>query len=719
MSIADIDKHIQFEQARRTGYFMKKLADYKTRYNIWDRPDKSKDPNAFPWTGASDQKVYKVESEIRKAKAMRVSAFFKSRMFFEPMDRTALENAKLAEEFWHWMVHMRVQPRREVILAADILGELGLVVIHTVWDMEKSILFEAFNPKLLPPDVLQAIQENKIQLAEQLLPIVRAIYPDNTDQELIKAWDDFNNGVPLDDIKLKRVCYTKAQPYFAACSPTRDIIVPSYTTELNNADWIVRIYRYSQQALIRDQFNLDYDPKIVKWLCDNCYDQYGNAKTREISTTQDSAVKSLRDARYGISSDAREGLLVYDLYERVYDPKDGKASMRVVTYCPAYQDKPLRKVKNLGYPHGQYPFVEIEEEVVDRNIHASRGKPNILKPIQDELKIQKDSRIDRTNYNLLPTVVHPMGMPPGELGPASTYGYAVKPDELGYLQLPPQDGTSDRVSAELRADSDEFYGSVSPGSPSPTGSIQPQSAKADQMQGAVNNVLQEFELENWMMGWQRAMQQGWALTQAYLPEEIWFKAVGVPNAPSLRVSVDLIQGKYVIVPVVSIQDIMPEKAQESAKMILDVAMQDHSGAVDLYEALQVFFTRLDVKAARRVLRPPQQAQQNEIDAEQTALTRISAGVPMDVPPNCNFQLRIKIAEQYIQQPDIQQRINSDKGFAVRMKVHMEQLQQVAAQAKNAQTGRQGALFPHPFNMQPPQPSDMIQPGNPATLQNAQ
>jgi hypothetical protein len=682
-----INTLVEGARSKRTTYISKQLENFKTRRCLFDHPDKKTDPNAFPWMGASDQKVYTVDTEIRRGKALKVNALFKSRLSFEPQGKTPTERAKNVEEYWHWNFFHKVRPRREAIILADMLEEKGLAFLFIPWVYETQTIDEPVAQETWAPEELQALKDPNV-LEETVMPIVQQRYPKAKPEQIIKGIQDLRAGVDPENIKLPKLVYTKQQAEYIALSPDRDLVFPEYTDDIQDADWIARMHNYTRSGLKKDAYSLGYDKKVVDHLCDTFFDVEGRPiATAKRSTPDGTSLKSQQDSEFGIMSE--EGLPVVDFFEREW-LDDGSCRIVVTTFASCYMDKPLRKTIPLNYGHGFYPFVAFELDPGQRSIYASRGKAEILKPIQDELKIQKDSRIDRTTMATLPPIEHPLGQPPSEMGPGAQVGYVSKRGETGFFEIPKFDPGSDRVEGGLRADIQDYYGTMNSGA-SHTGSVTPISADQSAQVGEMNGLLTEYDLENWFAGWERAIAQGFALTQQFLKGDVWFRAMGDPNAYPIRVSAEEIAGAYDIVPIISVQDLSPSKSMEAATQFLQAATTDQTGTLDPGQAYIEWATRLNMKMAKKILRPGVAAQQAEINAVEDDIVKIKSGIPKQAPMKSNAQFRLQYLQQYVSQPDVQQAIKNDPAFGDRMVAYIKQYEMQIQQQQNAQIGRQGAI----------------------------
>jgi hypothetical protein len=88
------------------------------------------------------------------------------------------------------------------------------------------------------------------------------------------------------------------------------------------------------------------------------------------------------------------------------------------------------------------------------------------------------------------------------------------------------------------------------------------------------------------------------------------------------------------------------------------------------------------------------AQQKVVKDVTDDLTKIFSGIEVGARPN-GAQMALQLVQQYTSQPDIAQRLQSDKMFAERLSKYASQYAFALQQAQNAQIGRIGT---EPANM---------------------
>jgi hypothetical protein len=71
------------------------------------------------------------------------------------------------------------------------------------------------------------------------------------------------------------------------------------------------------------------------------------------------------------------------------------------------------------------------------------------------------------------------------------------------------------------------------------------------------------------------------------------------------------------------------------------------------------------------------------------LAKIFAGIPVGAKPN-GGEIALQIVQEYIQQPNIQEKLASDPVFAQNLQNYTAKYEQQLAQQRNAEIGRLGA-----------------------------
>ena len=126
----------------------------------------------------------------------------------------------------------------------------------------------------------------------------------------------------------------------------------------------------------------------------------------------------------------------------------------------------------------------------------------------------------------------------------------------------------------------------------------------------------------------------------------------------------------------------PDSQESKLKQMVQLMSLDRNGRINVDSLLDVLAGSVDPVLADAILQPKEVAQQEIVKDVTDDLTKIHAGIEMPARPN-GGQVAMQIIQQYMQQPDIAQRLQSDQGFSQRLQKYMSQYEFAQAQQVNA------------------------------------
>ena len=88
--------------------------------------------------------------------------------------------------------------------------------------------------------------------------------------------------------------------------------------------------------------------------------------------------------------------------------------------------------------------------------------------------------------------------------------------------------------------------------------------------------------------------------------------------------------------------------------------------------------------------PKETASQKAVEEERQTIAEIYAGVPPNVRPNDAHEMKLQVFQQWLQQPDVTQKVQQDPALQERIQNYLQQRQMQVTQKQNAQIGRLGA-----------------------------
>jgi hypothetical protein len=75
-----------------------------------------------------------------------------------------------------------------------------------------------------------------------------------------------------------------------------------------------------------------------------------------------------------------------------------------------------------------YPVVVTKLSEDSKRLYDTTTIPSVLRGIQNQVKVERDSRVDRNSLATLPPILHPVGQAPNDWGPGRLIPYRRKGD---------------------------------------------------------------------------------------------------------------------------------------------------------------------------------------------------------------------------------------------------------------------------------------------------
>lgn len=326
------------------------------------------------------------------------------------------------------------------------------------------------------------------------------------------------------------------------------------------------------------------------------------------------------------------------------------------------------------YADGEYPFVVSRNERKTSLLVESRGVPELAMSAQAGIKLQFDARINRTALEVNPILMIPSELAGGKVKIKPGTQLTVPRTARGmieWMRLPPQDGSSQQVEAELLNHHNRLFGRGAEVDPP---------VKMNRARNLVEGWLEDMT-EAMRMTFRRIQEFGGdvrASAIAGMPVELEARAEDIQGAFDLELHFDAADMDM---------EVVGKKLGFIAQMLVPL---DTEGTLDRRGLVEVAMRLISPSWARRLVRPAQAVQEDEVNDEDTAFAKLSSGIEAPFKLGVNHALRLERLQSNIQKnPEIQRRLQVDSIFAAlvdgRMKKHQFQIDQV----KNAQIGRQG------------------------------
>ena len=358
--------------------------------------------------------------------------------------------------------------------------------------------------------------------------------------------------------------------------------------------------------------------------------------------------------------------LIYG-YQRLIDPEDGSEGIYYTVFHRQFsgnnevQGYAIHELLN-GYE--DYPIVVTKLSEDSKRLYDTTTAPDLLRGIQNQVKIERDSRVDRNSLATLPPIMHPVGQAPTDYGPGRYIPYRRRGDvEFG------------------------------PTPPAPTGSVEIETTlqeQADRLMGLDDHPVSALKLQFLTNKFLRHCANTIALAykcfQRFGPDEIFFRVTGSPD-PELfgKGSSD---ENYDITLSYDVLNTDPETQEKKLAQLANLVAMDRNGRINIDSLLTVVANAVDPSLADQILQPVEASMQQVVKQVTDDLSKIFAGIEMPARPN-GAQIAMQVLQQYVGQPDVQQRLQTDEMFRERLEKYQAQYTFQMQQQQNAQIGRIG------------------------------
>ena len=362
---------------------------YKRRYGV------TGGTKTWPWVGASNLPINFTDEMVNKLKGKFMAHMWGNNIIanFEPGNPDENDDVRIekCEAFFDFLVKRRMRPYRDSEIAVDSMLQKGHSFIKVVYEKVTETVTSTFNYDEFPDDVKMQVLENKNVTIDKKLMAVMAqfrIEKDIADKVLDKIIMGERGKIT---VTIKEYD-TYDAPKWVVCEE-EDIVVPEGTTSLQEAEWICHkgLWLTERQLQARADSG-KYNKSAVEKIIEN------KAAKKQSNSTNYTTEQSTRDTREGVQNVGGDEEGRYNLYEVCcyYDlDGDGRPEKAILTYCPDFPDTPLR----FGYfPYEIWPlrwnYVELSYEYTCDRFYSPRGVCEILDPIQAEMEIQHNQKID-------------------------------------------------------------------------------------------------------------------------------------------------------------------------------------------------------------------------------------------------------------------------------------------------------------------------------------
>ena len=646
------------------AYFDLCRSSYDERRNFW--PGKSRDhrkhgSDAFPWEGASDIECHIIDERITRLVALFMSSLRRANVRAFPVESGDIARSKVVSGFLKWMVSSGYIPRfyREMELGANYLMERGILITYVGWHREDRTfkqLIDLNQIAQISPEAAMAIQSGDSD--EELILLLQNTFDGVTEKRAKKALKQLRKeGVTELPVVRRQV----NSPEVKTLAPDGDFFFPPYVTDPQRAPYCFWKTYYTAQELQTKVSTDGWDEDFVDYIIS----KYRGVNIDSIEREQEGRRSiSLTDNAY----EADELIEIVYGYQRLIDEEDGSEGI----YCTVFHKEFSGNETVPGYAkfellngYEDYPVVVTRLAEDTKRLYDTQTIPDILRGIQNQVKVEKDSRIDRNSLATLPPILHPVGQAPTDWGPGRMIPYRRKGD-LDFAPTPAYNQGSLEMETTLTDLADRLVG-------------------LDE-KSKISTVRQQFLVDKFLSHTAEVLRMSFKCFQRFGPDEIFFRVTGIPDAQVFNKGNP--DENFDILINFDVLNTDPENVQAKLKQFAELTQFNTNNRMSMDNFLDIAASAVDPVMADAILQPVESAQEEVVKQVTDDLAKIFAGIEMPARP-AGAQIAMQVIQEYTQQPDIAQRAATDEAFSARLQKYVGQYTFQMQQAQNAQIGRVG------------------------------
>ena len=601
-----------------------------------------------------------IDERITRLVSLFMSSLNRANVRAFPVESSDIARSKIVSGFLKWMVSSGYIPRfhREMELAANYMLERGIIISYVGWQREDRRFIQELDIEQISqmsPEIAMAVQEGNSD--EELILLLQNVFEGVTEKRAKKALKDLRKKGTAELPVVRRQVNA---PDVKTLAPDGDFFFPTYVTDPQRAPYCFWRTYYTPQELENKVVTDGWDEDFVEYVIE----KYRGVNIDSIEREQEGRRSlSLTDNAY----EAEELIELCYGYQRLIDEEDGAEGI----YCTVFHREFDGNELAPGYAkfellngYEDYPVVVTKLSEDSKRLYDTTTIPSVLRGIQNQVKVERDSRVDRNSLATLPPILHPVGQAPTDWGPGRMIPYRRKGD-LDFAPAPAYNNGSAEMETTLTTLADRLVGlDDSP----------------------ISQVRKQFLVDKFLSHTAEVLRMAYKCFQRFGPDEVFFRVTGIPDPQVLNKGNP--DENFDIMINFDVLNTDPETVQAKLQQFVALNQLNANGRLNVDALLDVAAASIDPVMADSVLQPVENAQQQVIKDVTDDLTKIFAGIEMPARP-AGAQIALQTIQQYSQQPDVAQRLQSDEAFRARMEKYAGQYTFQMQQAQNAQIGRVG------------------------------
>ena len=646
------------------AYFDLCRSSYDDRRNFW--PGKSRDhrkhgADAFPWEGASDMEAHTIDERITRLVSLFMSSLNRANVRAYPVESSDMARSKIVSSFLKWMTTSGYIPRfkKEMELGANYLLERGILITYVGWQREDRTYLQKLNLAQIGqmnPDIYRAIEAGNMD--DELVSLMQQIFPTASEKRCKKALKELRKG---GEAELPIIRRQIDAPEVKTLAPDGDFFFPPYVTDPQRAPFCFWRTYYTPQELQNKVITDGWDEDFVEYIIEH----YRGVNIYSVEREQEGQ-RSIGLTDRGYQADELVEI-VYG-YQRLIDPEDGSEGIYQTIFHREFDgDGSTQGYAKFELMNGyeDYPIVVTKLSEDSKRLYDVQTIPDLLRGIQNQVKVERDSRIDRNSIATLPPILHPVGQAPTDWGPGRMIPYRRKGD-FDFAPTPPPPTGSIEIEQTMEGQADRLCG-------------------LDET-SQISQIRKQFLVDKFLQHAAEVIRMSYRCFQRFGPDSVFFRVTGVPDSQIFSKGDP--DENFDITINYDVLNTDPETSERKLQSMVSLTQLDRSGRINIQNLLDIAANSIDPVLADAILQPTEAAQQQVVKDVTDDLAKIFAGIEMPARPT-GAQIAMQVIQQYTSQPDIAQRAQQDEAFAARLQKYAGQYTFQMQQMQNAEIGKIG------------------------------
>lgn len=676
-NFAELKRGFETTVANLQSFCNQTVENYNVRYALW--PGQSADGRKHaregskidptPWENASDLQVFLADEAINAKVAMLSTAFRRASISANPTEGNDIKRAKDVAAFMKWLARTQIpELEREVALLCNFIQEQGVGAVGVFWEEKQEKTLATVTMEQLQ-QMFTGIDVQQLVLSGQADDDLIAIFEEQYGCTRAKAKKILTAIRTTGEATVPVLGKKKSYPVVRAFDLSHNLLIPSDSTDIETARAIYRVEYLTAEQLRSYVNTAGWDESWVENAIETC-------KGKLITLTNNEYNQPISRSFMYQEQRFTDLIGVCYAYQRLSD-EEGTPGIYCTIFnpqlTPSTDHDGYAKFGLLGTADGKYPFTIFRREFLSRRLHDTRGIPEPGKPLQQQIKVHKDSLIDAASLAICPPMMYPQGRPPLRWGAGARIPER-RAGEYHFADRPAYDPSTEKSQQQLQDDFNRYNGFVS-------GETDPTFAQ----------TKNGNETEYFLSCWADVFKKVWALYKQNGNEVVYFRVTGVTQQDPTEFRKGDDSEEFDFNLTFDLGSLDEQRQAAKLKSLSEVInLFDRYGQIDYSAVLEIAVNSID-PAWGRVIQPKEAGGQKVVSEFQGKLARVFAGSEQDIDPGTPPQLGMQILQNYVQGDPIVQKRLADKSdpFGQRLERLQKQLQLAGDQLKNKSIGRLG------------------------------